>query len=84
LSGLVLMPLTWIIIAGVLLYFFNWQLALISIPFSFLSGWVALRSLEEIDELRGWLKAITVFFLKRERFLRLLAERKALFEKVRK
>jgi glycerol-3-phosphate O-acyltransferase/dihydroxyacetone phosphate acyltransferase len=82
LSGLVLMPLTWIIIASVLLYFFNWQIALLSIPFCFLCGWVALRSLEEISELRGWLKAITVFFLKREKFLRLLAERKTLFQKL--
>lgn len=82
-SGLVLMPLMWLIVAGVLAYFFNWKFALLSIPFSFLCGWVALRSLEEIDELRGWLKAITVFFLKRENFLRLLAERKMLFEKVK-
>lgn len=84
LSGLVLMPLTWIILAMILDYFFGWKIALISIPFSFLCGWVALRSLEEISELRGWLKAITVFFLKREKFLRLLAERKSLFEKLKK
>lgn len=82
-SGLVLMPLTWLIAAGVLAYFFDWKIALLSIPFSFLCGWVALRILEEIDELRGWLKAITVFFLKREKFLRLLAERKMLFEQVK-
>lgn len=83
LSGLVLMPLTWLIVAGILTYFFGWKIALISIPFSFLCGWVALRLLEEIDELRGWLKAITVFFLKREKFLRVLAERKILFEQVK-
>jgi hypothetical protein len=83
LSGLVLMPLTWVIVAGILGYFFGWKIALLSIPFSFLCGYVALRSLEEVDELRGWLKAITVFFLKREKFLRLLAERKMLFEQVK-
>lgn len=83
LSGMVLMPLTWIITAIILDYFFDWKIALLSIPFSFLCGWIALRSLEEIDELRGWLKAITVFFLKREKFLRLLAERKMLFEQVK-
>jgi 1-acyl-sn-glycerol-3-phosphate acyltransferase len=83
LSGMVLMPLTWVITAIILDYFFGWKIALLSIPFSFLCGWVALRSLEEIDELRGWLKAITVFFLKREKFLRLLAERKMLFEQVK-
>lgn len=84
LSGLVLMPLTWLITAGILLYFFDWKIALASIPFSFLCGWVALRSLEEIDELRSWLNAIKLFFLKREKFLRLLAQRRSLFEKVSK
>lgn len=83
LSGLVLMPLTWLITAGILLYFFDWKIALASIPFSFLCGWVALRSLEEISELQGWFKAIKLFFLKREKFLRLLVERKKIFEKVK-
>lgn len=82
-SGLVLMPLTWLIVAGILYYFFDWKIALLSIPFSFLCGYVALRSLEEINELQGWLKAITLFFLRREKFLRLLAERKMLFEQVK-
>ena len=82
-SGLVLMPLTWLIAAGILYYFFDWKIALLSIPFSFLCGYVALRSLEEINELQGWLKAITLFFLRREKFLRLLAERKMHFEQVK-
>ncbi len=81
-SGLVLMPLTWLIVAGILYFYFGWKIALISIPFSFLCGYVALRCVEEINELRGWLKAISLFFLKREKFLRLLAERKSLFEKL--
>ncbi len=83
LSGLVLMPLTWLIIAGVLFYFgFSWKIVIGSIPFSFLCGYVALRSLEEIDELRGWLKAISTFLLKRDKFLRLLVERKKIFEEI--
>ncbi|HEY0459391.1 MAG TPA: lysophospholipid acyltransferase family protein [Pyrinomonadaceae bacterium] len=84
LTGLVFIPLTWLVFAGVLYFYFGWLAALISIPFSFLCGYVALRSLEEISDLRGWLNAITVFFLKREKFLRLLAERRSLFEKVSK
>lgn len=82
LSGMVLMPLTWIILALVLYFFFGWKIALASIPLSFLCGYIALRSLEEINDLRGWLKAILIFFGKREKFLRLLAERRNLFEKV--
>lgn len=85
LSGVVLMPLTWTIFAiGSYLYFEDWRVGVISIPISFLCGYVALRSLEEIEELRRWLKAISAFFLKREKFVRLLAERRRLFEKVQK
>jgi 1-acyl-sn-glycerol-3-phosphate acyltransferase len=84
LASIVLMPLTWIVFAGVLYFYFGWQTALISVPFSFLGGYVALRTLEEIAELRGWAKAILLFIGKREKFLRLLAERGKLFEKVKK
>jgi hypothetical protein len=82
LASIVLMPLTWVVFAGVLSFYFGWQTALISIPFSFLCGYVALRTLEEIAELRGWAKAILLFIGKRDKFLRLLAERGRLFEKV--
>jgi 1-acyl-sn-glycerol-3-phosphate acyltransferase len=82
LSGMVLMPLTWIALAIVLYIFFGWKIAIASIPLSFLCGYIALRSLEEINDLRGWLRAILIFFRKREKFLRLLAERHRLFEKV--
>lgn len=82
LAGLVLMPLTWIIFAVILDYYFGWKIALLSIPFSFVCGYVAMRSLEEIIELNGWLNAISAFFFKREKFLRLLAERRNLFEKL--
>ena len=84
LTGLVFIPLTWIVFAVVLYFYFGWVIALLAIPFSFLCGYVALRSLEEIGDLNGWLKAISAFFLKREKFLSLLAERRVLFEKVSK
>ncbi|MEP6903396.1 MAG: hypothetical protein ABJA66_16835, partial [Actinomycetota bacterium] len=84
LSAIVLMPLTWLIFAVVLDFYFGWLIALLSIPFSFLCGFIALRSLEEISDLSGWLKAISLFFLKREKFLRLLAERRSLFEEVKR
>jgi 1-acyl-sn-glycerol-3-phosphate acyltransferase len=84
LTAMVFMPLTWLVFAALLYFYFGWLIALLSIPFSFLCGWIALRSLEEIGDLRGWMKAITAFFLKREKFLRLLAERRTLFEKLNK
>ena len=85
LSGVVLMPLTWTIFAAALYFYFeDWRMAALSIPLAVLCGYVALRTLEEIEDLSGWLKAISAFFLKREKFLRLLAERRRLFEKVQK
>jgi len=74
--------LTWLVFAAVLYFYFGWVIALSAIPFSFLCGYIALRSLEETVELSGWLKAISLFFLQREKFLRLLAERRNLFEKL--
>lgn len=76
LAGIVFFPLTWIIAAAVLYFLSGWPLALVSIPFSALGGYVALYSLEELSEMRGWARAIWVFLTKRERFLRLFVERR--------
>jgi 1-acyl-sn-glycerol-3-phosphate acyltransferase len=83
LTSMVFMPVTWIILAVILNIYLGWKIALLSIPFSFLCGYVALRSLEEIGELSGWLRAISLFFFRREKFLRLLAERRMLYEQVK-
>ena len=83
LAGMVFMPLTWIITAIVMYVLSGWQLALASIPFSFVSGYAALYSLEEITEMRGWAKAIWLYLTKRERFLRLYVERRELQEALR-
>ncbi len=84
LAGLVLIPSTWIVFAVVLELYFGWKIAFLSVPFALVCGYVALRTLEEIADLSGWLKAISLFFLKREKFLRLVAERRELFEKLKK
>src|SRR5687768_13313942 len=76
LAGMVFIPLTWIVAAIVLYFLSGWQLALASIPFSFLCGYIALYSLEEIEEMRGWARAIWLFLTKREKFLRLFVERR--------
>ncbi len=76
LAGIVFMPLTWFIFAGVLYYFWDWTIALLSIPGSFLCGYVALRTLEELYGLR-------VFFRKRELFFDLLLERRALHRELK-
>ena len=78
LAGIVFMPLTWLIVAGVLYHNVGWEIALASIPVSFLCGFIALKSLEELYELRGWFKAVWLFYRKRDLFVRLLKERREL------
>lgn len=75
LAGIVFMPLTWLLIAVGIYFVWNWQAALISIPLSFLTGWIALTTLEYFEEYRGWARAIAAFFTNRDRFLRLYVER---------
>ena len=83
LAGMVFVPLTWLIAAVVLYLLSGWPLALASVPFSFLCGYIALYSLEEIEEMRGWARAIWLFLTRREKFLRLFVERRELQEELR-
>lgn len=83
LAGIVFFPLTWIIAAAVMYFLSGWPLALASIPFSALCGYIALYSLEELSEMRGWARAIWVFLTKRERFLRLFVERREIQQMLR-
>ncbi len=78
LSGIVLMPATWLIAAGTTYYFSESIYSLLVVPGSLLVGYVALRSWEEYAELRGWLKAAWLFFTKRGLFLELIYERRRL------
>lgn len=82
LAAMVFMPLTWIILAVVLYFFWDWQIALISIPLAILSGYAAMKSLEEIEDLRGWFRAIRLFYLKRDKFMQLLVERRSLHQQI--
>ncbi|MBC7898887.1 MAG: 1-acyl-sn-glycerol-3-phosphate acyltransferase [Saprospiraceae bacterium] len=83
LAGMLLVPLTWMINAIVFWFFFGWEIALASIPLSFLCGYAALYTLEQIEELSGWAKAIWLFLTSRERFLRLFVERRDLRSELR-
>lgn len=83
LAGMLFVPLTWLIMAVVLLFAIGWEIALLSVPVSFLCGYAALYTLEEIQELRGWAKAIWLFLTNREKFLRLFVERRDLQSELR-
>lgn len=84
LSGILFMPITWLILACILYFYTDWKIALASIPFSFLCGYIALRSWEEFAELRGWFRAIWLFIRKRKLFIELLLERRELYKTLNK
>jgi 1-acyl-sn-glycerol-3-phosphate acyltransferase len=83
LAGMVFIPLTWIVTAAAMYVLSGWQLALASLPFSSLCGYIALYSLEELAEMRGWAKAIRLFLTRKETFLRLFVERRELQDALR-
>lgn len=74
-AAIVLMPLTWLITALIIFYFFGWQIALASIPITILCGYVALRSSETLVDMRVWIKSAWLLFRQRALFLRLLVQR---------
>ncbi|MEP6925064.1 MAG: lysophospholipid acyltransferase family protein [Pyrinomonadaceae bacterium] len=78
LAAMLLMPLTWLISTGLVLWLWNWHLALVTFPLVIVCGYSALRCLEELFDLRGWFKAAWVLLLRRWLFIRLLFERRAL------
>ena len=84
LAAVVLMPLTWLTLAALVYLTFGWRPALLSIPAAALCGYVALRSLEETYDLRGWFRASLLLARDRRRFLRLLLERRSLHREVRR
>ncbi len=81
-AAMIFMPLTWLIVALVILFFFGWQLALISIPATILCGYIALRSSETLIDLNVWIKSAWLLFRQRALFLRLLVRRKSLQEEI--
>ncbi len=83
LAGMLFVPLTWLIAAGGVYYFLGWKSALVSIPLSIVSGYIALHASEEIEDLRGWAKAIWLFLTRREAFLRMFVERRELQHELR-
>ena len=82
LAAIFLMPLTWLIVSVCLLFIWNWQAALIAFPLTIICGYVALRSLEEIYEMRGWYKAARVLLKRPQLFLELLRERRFLHREI--
>lgn len=81
-AAMIFMPLTWLITALTFLYFYSWQIALISIPLTILCGYIALRSSETLIDLNVWIKSAWLLFRQRALFLRLLVQRETLQKEI--
>jgi 1-acyl-sn-glycerol-3-phosphate acyltransferase len=82
LAAMLLMPLTWLVVAAWAFVRWGWQASLVALPLSILCGYVALRALEELYDMRGWFKAVLLLVGRRQLFLRLLIERRALQDEI--
>lgn len=82
LAALALMPLTWLVISALCYFWWNWRIALLSIPSAIVCGYVAMRSLETLYDMRGWFKGVLLLVNNRRRVLRLFLERRALHQEM--
>jgi 1-acyl-sn-glycerol-3-phosphate acyltransferase len=78
LAAIVFMPLTWLGVSAISFVMWGWRACLIMLPLVILAGYVALRVLEELYDMRGWFKGVLVLLRRRGLFMRLLLERRAL------
>ncbi|HEX8284485.1 MAG TPA: lysophospholipid acyltransferase family protein [Pyrinomonadaceae bacterium] len=78
LAAMLLMPLTWLAVSVFAYVRWGWTAAFVALPLAVVCGYVALRSLEELYDMRGWFKALLLLLSRRQLFLRLLIERRAL------
>jgi 1-acyl-sn-glycerol-3-phosphate acyltransferase len=74
LAAIVLMPLTWLVAAGLAFRWWGLTAAAVALPLAVACGYAALRSGEELYDMRGWFKALFLLFRRRKLFLRLLVE----------
>ncbi|HEU4767186.1 MAG TPA: lysophospholipid acyltransferase family protein [Pyrinomonadaceae bacterium] len=77
-SGLLLFPLTWLVLAVVVYQAFGWVAATAALVVVPLCGYVAVRFFEQLDRSIAGLRVLLYFLVKRRFFVRLLAERKAI------
>jgi glycerol-3-phosphate O-acyltransferase/dihydroxyacetone phosphate acyltransferase len=83
LAAVVLVPATWLVFALAVYLWLGWRAGLASLPVAILCGYVAVRSLETLYDLRGWFSALLLLARRHRSFLRLLIERRALQREMR-
>lgn len=77
-SEMLLFPLTWVISVILVYAVLGWLAAAVAVILIPLTGYVAMRFFEELDEAIGGLRALTFFLFRRRFFVRLLAERQVI------
>ncbi len=82
LAGMLFMPATWLITCAVVWYFYGWEFGVAAIPAAALLGLIALYSIEQFEELRGWANAVSLYLFRREAFLRLYVERREMQKQI--
>jgi glycerol-3-phosphate O-acyltransferase / dihydroxyacetone phosphate acyltransferase len=82
LSAIVLMPLTWIVVTVLAYVTFGWRAAILAFPLVIVAGYVAMRAVEEIYDMRGWFRAVLTLLRRRDLFLRLLLQRRSLHQEI--
>ncbi|MEA2176378.1 MAG: glycerol-3-phosphate O-acyltransferase / dihydroxyacetone phosphate acyltransferase [Blastocatellia bacterium] len=84
LAAIVLMPLTWLIVAALVYIYRGWPTAAMTLPLVVLCGYVAMRFFEVIQDMKGWYKAVLVLLGQRRLFIQLLRERRALYNELKR
>jgi glycerol-3-phosphate O-acyltransferase/dihydroxyacetone phosphate acyltransferase len=77
-SAMLFFPLTWLVVSVVVLKFAGWRWMLAGLILMPVTGYLAMRFLEESDKFLGGLRALAFFLVRRRFFVRLLAERRAI------
>jgi hypothetical protein len=83
-AAMLLFPLTWIVTAVAAYLAGGWKLMVVGLVLAPLSGYLAVRFFEELDRFVGSLRGLLFFFTRRIFFLRLIAERRAIYDEILK
>ena len=82
LGALLLLPLTWAAVGLGIGGWLGWPVGLLAAAVAPVMGYMALRFVERFDQVAGATRALALWLGGRERFLRLLVERRRLREEV--
>jgi glycerol-3-phosphate O-acyltransferase / dihydroxyacetone phosphate acyltransferase len=82
LGALLLFPLTWGVLGWAVGSWLGWPAGVVAMILAPVTGWIGLHFSERFDHVLGATRALLLFHLGRERFLRLQVERRRLREEV--